>query len=71
MTQGRRYYKENVEYYILMGEPEDIMENFAHVTGASPMLPEWSLGFSNYEWGIDQDELYEICLLYTSPSPRD
>ena len=64
VTQGRRYYKENVEYYILMGEPEDIMENFAHVTGASPMLPEWSLGFSNYEWGIDQDELYEMVDTY-------
>ena len=28
------------------------------------MLPEWSLGFSNYEWGINQSELYEMIELY-------
>lgn len=63
-TAGRRYDKENVEYYVMLGEPEDIMENYARVTGESPMLPEWSLGFSNYEWGIDQDELYDIIDTY-------
>lgn len=51
-TATRRYFKDNVEYYIMFGEPEDIMENYSHITGESPMLPEWSLGFSNYEWGI-------------------
>lgn len=63
-TEGRRYFKDNVEYYVLLGEPEDIMENYAHVTGQSPMMPEWSLGFSNYEWGIDQAELYAMIDTY-------
>lgn len=63
-TEGRRYFKDNVEYYVLLGEPEDIMENYAHVTGQSPMMPEWSLGFSNYEWGIDQAELYTMIDTY-------
>lgn len=63
-TEGRRYFKDNVEYYIMLGEPRDIMENFAHVTGAAPMMPEWSLGFSNYEWGINQAELYNMVELY-------
>ena len=63
-TEGRRYFKENVEYYIMFGEPEDIMENFSHITGKSPMMPEWSLGFSNYEWGINQNELYEMIETY-------
>ena len=63
-TEGRRYYKENVEYYIMLGQPEDIMENYAHITGQSPMMPEWSLGFSNYEWGIDQSELYRMVDTY-------
>ena len=63
-TEGRRYFKNNVEYYVLLGEPEDIMENYAHVTGQSPMMPEWSLGFSNYEWGIDQAELYAMIDTY-------
>lgn len=63
-TEGRRYFKDNVEYYVLLGEPEDIMENYAHVTGESPMMPEWSLGFSNYEWGINQAELYTMIDTY-------
>lgn len=63
-TAARRYFKDNVEYYIMFGEPEDIMENYSHITGESPMLPEWSLGFSNYEWGINQSELYEMIELY-------
>lgn len=63
-TEGRRYFKENVEYYIMLGKPADIMENFAHITGESPMMPEWSLGFSNYEWGINQAELYSIVETY-------
>ncbi len=57
---GRRYYKDNVEYYIMLGNPEGVMENYAQITGESPMMPEWSLGFSNYEWGINQDELYAM-----------
>ena len=63
-TEGRRYFKNNVEYYVLLGEPEDIMENYAHVTGESPMMPEWSLGFSNYEWDINQAELYTMIDTY-------
>ncbi len=62
--EGRRYYKDNVEYYVMLGEPEEIMENFSHITGQSPMMPLWSLGFSNYEWGIDQNELYDMIDLY-------
>lgn len=62
--EGRRYFKDNVEYYIMLGEPEEVMENFAHITGKSPMMPKWSLGFSNYEWGIDQQELYAMVDTY-------
>lgn len=62
--EGRRYFKENVEYYVMLGEPEEIMDNFSHITGQSPMMPEWSLGFSNYEWGINQQELYQMVDTY-------
>lgn len=62
--QGRRYNKNNVEYYIMLGEPEGIMENFSHVTGQAPLMPDWSLGFSNYQWGINQNELYDVVKTY-------
>lgn len=28
------------------------------------MMPKWSLGFSNFEWNIDEDEFYEMVELY-------
>ena len=64
IVEGRRYFKNNVEYYIMLGNPEDIMENYSHITGEAPMMPEWSLGFSNYEWGINQGELYDMIETY-------
>lgn len=64
IEEGRRYYKENVEYYIMFGDPENIMENYSRITGQAPMMPKWSMGFSNYEWGINQTELYNIVDTY-------
>lgn len=62
--EGRRYEKEDVEYYIMLGEPKDIMAGFSKITGTSPMMPKWSLGFSNFEWNIDEDEFYEMVETY-------
>ncbi|MHA6481104.1 TIM-barrel domain-containing protein [Paenibacillus sp. strain BS8-2] len=56
-TEGRRYSKANVEYYIMLGDPYEIMDSYATITGSAPMMPKWSLGFSNFEWGINQAEL--------------
>ncbi|RXZ76733.1 carbohydrate-binding protein [Paenibacillaceae bacterium] len=62
--EGRRYSKSNVEYYVMLGEPRDIMTSYADVTGTSPMLPKWSLGFMHFEWGIDQEELEQYVDTY-------
>lgn len=56
VVEGRRYVKENVEMYLMSGEPEAIMSSYADVTGHTPMMPKWSLGFSNFEWGTDEAE---------------
>ena len=63
-AEGRRYEKEDVEYFIMLGEPKEIMAGFSKITGTSPMMPKWSLGFSNFEWDIDEDEFYEMVELY-------
>ncbi|WP_247740873.1 TIM-barrel domain-containing protein [Cohnella sp. LGH] len=63
-TEGRRYSKSNVEYYIMLGDPYQIMGAYSKISGAAPLMPKWSLGFSNFEWGIDQDELEEMVELY-------
>lgn len=63
-TEGRRYSKEDVEYYIMLGNPKEIMKGYAKITGTSPMMPKWSLGFSNFEWNINETELNEMVELY-------
>lgn len=63
-AEGRRYEKEDVEYFIMLGEPKEIMAGFSKITETSPMMPKWSLGFSNFEWDIDEDEFYEMVELY-------
>lgn len=45
LVEGRRYEKDNVEYFILLGEPKEIMKGYSKITGTSPMLPKWAQGF--------------------------
>jgi alpha-glucosidase (family GH31 glycosyl hydrolase) len=62
--EGRRYSKADVEYYAIVGEPDKIMEGFANITGKSPMLPKWSLGFMNFEWDTNQTEMTNMVDTY-------
>lgn len=63
-TEGRRYEKDDVEYYIILGQPKEILAGYAKITGTSPMMPKWSLGFSNFEWNINEDELNNMVDTY-------
>jgi len=56
-TEGRRYSKTDVEYFVILGSPSDIMSGYSEITGKAPLMPKWSLGFSNFEWDIDQTDL--------------
>ncbi|MGI2293791.1 TIM-barrel domain-containing protein [Paenibacillus sp. GXUN7292] len=56
-VEGRRYAKSNVEFYLMVGDPYNIMQAYSKITGAAPMMPKWSLGLSNFEWGINESEL--------------
>ncbi|MEK3883348.1 TIM-barrel domain-containing protein [Paenibacillus sp. PL2-23] len=62
--EGRRYSKTDVEYYAIVGGPKDIMAGVAEITGKSPMLPKWSLGFMNFEWGTNQTEMTSLVDTY-------
>jgi len=57
VTEGRRYDKEDIEYYVILGDPKEIMRGYSKITGTSPMMPKWSLGFMNFEWDINESEL--------------
>jgi len=58
--EGRRYTKTDVEYYAIVGNPTEILEGFSDITGKSPMMPKWSLGFMNFEWDTDQTEVTDM-----------
>ncbi|HHW48486.1 MAG TPA: carbohydrate-binding protein [Clostridiaceae bacterium] len=62
--EKRRYNKIDVEYYIIFGDPKEIMNGVSEISGKAPMLPKWSMGFMNFEWDIDQSELIDIVDTY-------
>ena len=62
--EGRRYFKTDVEYYAIVGDADDILAGYSEITGKSPMLPKWSLGFMNFEWGINQTEMVNMIDTY-------
>lgn len=63
-TEGRRYTKTDVEYYAIVGEPEEILSGYSEITGKSPMMPKWSLGFMNFEWDTDETEMIDAVDTY-------
>lgn len=62
--EGRRYTKSDIEYYIMLGTPKEIMQSFSEITGKAPMLPKWSLGFSNFEWDTTESEVISMVDTY-------
>ena len=56
--------KKDVNYFVMVGEPKNIMSSISQVSGKSPMFPKWAMGFTNSEWGIDQKELTSIVDTY-------
>ena len=49
--------KRDIGLYIISGTPQDIFAGMADISGHPPLLPKFSLGFLNTEWGTDQAEL--------------
>lgn len=56
--------RKDTEYYVFAGTPSDIMGAVAKVSGSSPMFPKWAMGFTNSQWGIDENQLINIVDTY-------
>ena len=54
----------DLEFFAIVGEPMDIMEGVARLTGTSPMPPRWTLGFLNSQWGATEAEINAIARSY-------
>ncbi|HEX7369532.1 MAG TPA: TIM-barrel domain-containing protein, partial [Rhodanobacteraceae bacterium] len=54
----------DADYYILVGTPEELFGAVSKISGPAPMFPEWAMGFTNSQWGIDEKELLDIVHAY-------
>jgi alpha-glucosidase len=52
------------DLYLIAGDPGAIFAAVADLSGHAPLFPEWSLGFINSQWGIDEKELLEDVRAY-------
>ncbi len=48
--------KENFEFYVLVGNPRQIIAAAGEIAGMPQMFPKWNTGFGQLEWGIDEAE---------------
>ncbi|WP_343124464.1 TIM-barrel domain-containing protein [Rhodanobacter sp. B04] len=56
--------RKDPDYYIVLGTPAEIFGALAQLSGHTPLFPKWAMGFTNSQWGIDQQELLQIVDTY-------
>ncbi|WP_267226393.1 TIM-barrel domain-containing protein [Dyella silvae] len=50
--------------YLLAGQPVALFSQLRQLSGAAPMFPKWSMGFTNSQWGINQQEALSLVDTY-------
>jgi len=56
--------KPSMDVYLLAGDPPQLFGELANLSGHTPLFPKWAMGFTNSQWGIDQNELLQIVDTY-------
>jgi alpha-glucosidase (family GH31 glycosyl hydrolase) len=54
----------DTEYFAIVGDPQAIMHAVADISGHPPMMPKWTLGFLNSQFGTTQAEVTQIIDTY-------
>ncbi|WP_170860360.1 TIM-barrel domain-containing protein [Duganella sp. CF458] len=45
-----------VDYYVMAGPaPKEVLQQYAHLTGTAPLMPQWALGFQQSKWSYKSD----------------
>lgn len=60
------FWRPDADYYILVGTPPELFAALSKLSGPAPLFPKWAMGFTNSQWGIDQQELLDIVKGYRS-----
>ncbi len=50
--------------YLLAGQPAQLFADVREISGAAPMFPKWAMGFTNSQWGIDEQEALSLVDTY-------
>lgn len=56
--------RKDVEFFVIAGDPKALMRRVADISGHAPLMPKWSLGFLNSQWGSSQREVEQIVRRY-------
>ena len=56
--------REDVEYFVIAGDPKTVMRGVADISGHPPMMPKWALGFMNSQYGTTEEEVTRIIDTY-------
>ena len=56
--------RDEIEYFVIVGAPLDVMSGLARLTGLPPLPPKWTLGFLNSQWGSDETEIRTLAATY-------
>ena len=56
--------RKDMDVYILLGTPVQLFGALATISGHAPLFPKWAMGFTNSQWGIEQNELLHIIDTY-------
>ena len=55
---ARNYFRPNsLTVFIFVGGPKDIFRGLAMASGKMPLFPKWAYGFTNSQWGTNQELL--------------
>ncbi len=55
---GRNYFRPNsLTVFIFVGSPYEIFQGLALASGKMPLFPKWAYGFTNSQWGTNQELL--------------
>jgi alpha-glucosidase (family GH31 glycosyl hydrolase) len=56
--------REDTEYFVIVGDPKAILRGVADISGHPPMMPKWTLGFMNSQWGTNEEEVTQLAETY-------
>ncbi|HEX4030702.1 MAG TPA: TIM-barrel domain-containing protein [Terracidiphilus sp.] len=56
--------RSDTEYFVIQGNPLEVMARLSDLTGHPPMPPKWTLGFLNSQWGSSEAEVKQIVSTY-------